>query len=101
MTPVRYVADALREMLRGGFAYWCWLGVLAVLTAVGLFSYGEQLRDGLVVTGMSDQVSWGFYIANFALPIYDYFHFAYMIFRHTNGWLPMLHKFLANIFLHL
>ena len=66
MTPVRYVADALREMLRGGFAYWCWLGVLAVLTAVGLFSYGEQLRDGLVVTGMSDQVSWGFYIANFA-----------------------------------
>jgi hypothetical protein len=29
-------------------------------------AYLIQLRQGLVVTGMSDQVSWGFYISNFA-----------------------------------
>jgi Ni/Fe-hydrogenase subunit HybB-like protein len=29
-------------------------------------AYALQLRDGLIVTGMSDQVSWGFYISNFA-----------------------------------
>ena len=28
--------------------------------------HSQQLSTGLVVTGMSDQVSWGFYIANFA-----------------------------------
>jgi molybdopterin-containing oxidoreductase family membrane subunit len=53
-------------MLRGGRAYWTWLGILALLFLIGAVNYAGQLRDGLVVTGMSDQVSWGFYIANFA-----------------------------------
>jgi Ni/Fe-hydrogenase subunit HybB-like protein len=60
------IRDGLRSMLRGGRLYWSWLAALAALVALGAFSYGLQLRDGLVVTGMSDQVSWGFYIANFA-----------------------------------
>jgi molybdopterin-containing oxidoreductase family membrane subunit len=58
--------DAVRTMFRGGRAYWLWLVTLMTLTLVGVASYLVQLRDGLVVTGMSDQVSWGFYIANFA-----------------------------------
>jgi molybdopterin-containing oxidoreductase family membrane subunit len=66
MTPIRLVLDALREMLRGGAAYWRWLGFLAVLVAAGLWAYAGQISAGLVVTGMSDQVSWGFYISNFA-----------------------------------
>ena len=65
MTCLHFLRDGLREMLRGGRAYWTWLGVLAVLFAFGALNYCGQLRDGLVVTGMSDQVSWGFYIANF------------------------------------
>jgi Ni/Fe-hydrogenase subunit HybB-like protein len=60
------IRDGLRAMLRGGRVYWGWLAVLAALVALGAYSYGLQLRHGLVVTGMSDQVSWGFYIANFA-----------------------------------
>jgi Ni/Fe-hydrogenase subunit HybB-like protein len=63
---IRFVLDGLREMLRGGPAYWRWLGVLGVLIAIGLWAYIGQLDQGLVVTGMSDQVSWGFYISNFA-----------------------------------
>jgi molybdopterin-containing oxidoreductase family membrane subunit len=63
---LRFVADGLREMLRGSPAYWRWLGLLGLMFAVGLVAYAGQLRDGLVVTGMSDQVSWGLYIANFA-----------------------------------
>ena len=66
MTPVRFVIDGLREMLHGSAAYWRWLGLLAVLFAIGLFAYAGQVDQGLVVTGMSDQVSWGFYISNFA-----------------------------------
>lgn len=66
MTVIRFLTDAAREMLRGGPAYWRWVGTLAAVFAVGLAAYVVQLRDGLVVTGLSDQVSWGFYIANFA-----------------------------------
>jgi molybdopterin-containing oxidoreductase family membrane subunit len=64
--PLRFIADGLREVLRGGRAYWSWLGLLGTLCAVGLVGYGGQLLDGLAVTGMSDQVSWGLYISNFA-----------------------------------
>ena len=67
MRPMlEFIVDAGREMFRGGRAYWAWLGTLATVIAVALWNYTLQLRSGLVVTGMSDQVSWGFYIANFA-----------------------------------
>lgn len=66
MSFVHFLVDAAREMLRGSRAYWIWLGILAALFGFGAINYFGQLRDGLVVTGMSDQVSWGFYIANFA-----------------------------------
>lgn len=66
MDFVRFLLDGVRHCLRGGRTYWRWLGGLAVLCAIGAACYGLQLRHGLVVTGMSDQVSWGFYISNFA-----------------------------------
>lgn len=66
MSIIHFVLDGAREMLRGGRAYWAWIGLLGLLIAIGLGNYAIQLRDGLVTTGMSDQVSWGFYIANFA-----------------------------------
>jgi len=62
----RFVLDGIGAMLRGGPRYWLWLGFLSLLVALGTGAYVMQLRNGLVVTGMSDQVSWGFYIANFA-----------------------------------
>lgn len=66
MSILHFILDGLRAMLRGGRLYRAWLAGLALVFAVGLIAYAGQLRDGLVVTGMSDQVSWGFYIANFA-----------------------------------
>ncbi len=53
-------------MFSGPREYWLWLGGLALVVAFGAWNYSGQVTDGLVVTGMSDQVSWGFYIANFA-----------------------------------
>jgi len=61
-----FTRDAVASMFRGGRTYWLWLGALSALMVAGALAYGVQLRDGLIVTGMSDQVSWGFYIANFA-----------------------------------
>ncbi len=42
-----------------------WFSFLVVLIAIGMYSYYTQLRDGLVVTGMRDYVSWGMYISDF------------------------------------
>ncbi len=49
----------------GNWHYYAWIGTLGLLCAVGLNAYAKQFVAGLEVTGMSDQVSWGVYIANF------------------------------------
>ncbi len=61
----RFVLDSTREALSGGRRYWTWLGALGLIVVIGLIAYLRQARTGLIVTGMSDQVSWGVYIANF------------------------------------
>jgi len=52
-------------MLKGSKTYWAWVAFLLTLITIGVISYRFQLRDGLIVTSMRDQVSWGFYIGNF------------------------------------
>jgi Ni/Fe-hydrogenase subunit HybB-like protein/mannose-6-phosphate isomerase-like protein (cupin superfamily) len=49
----------------GDWRYYAWIGTLAALVVVGLNAYAKQFVEGLEITGMSDQVSWGVYIANF------------------------------------
>lgn len=49
----------------GDWRYYAWMGALTVLALLGLNAYCKQLVHGLVVTGMTDQVSWGVYISNF------------------------------------
>jgi Ni/Fe-hydrogenase subunit HybB-like protein len=49
----------------GDWRYYTWMFVLTVLALVGLNAYAQQFVSGLVITGMTDQVSWGLYIANF------------------------------------
>lgn len=63
---LRFFAASLRQMLRGSPLYWAWLVALLVAIGNGLWHYSAQLQDGLIVTNLSSQVSWGFYIANFA-----------------------------------
>jgi molybdopterin-containing oxidoreductase family membrane subunit len=54
-----------RVALVGDWRYYAWMGVLTVFCLLGLNAYAKQFVHGLVVTGMSDEVSWGVYIANF------------------------------------
>ena len=49
----------------GDWRYYTWMGVLTVLCLLGLHAYCRQFANGLILTGMSDEVSWGVYIANF------------------------------------
>jgi molybdopterin-containing oxidoreductase family membrane subunit len=55
----------LEKALYGDKKYWAWIIFLLVLIGVGGIFYIMQLVQGLTVTGMSRDVSWGFYIAQF------------------------------------
>jgi Ni/Fe-hydrogenase subunit HybB-like protein len=61
----RFTAGSVRLVARGNATYWGWIGALLVLVVSGALAYAHQVRTGLVVTAMRDQVSWGFYIGNF------------------------------------
>jgi Ni/Fe-hydrogenase subunit HybB-like protein len=55
----------LEKTLVGSRKYYGWTAFLIVLIAVGFFFYLKQLSYGLGITGMSRNVSWGLYIAQF------------------------------------
>ena len=54
-----------RLTCEGDWRYYLWIGLLFAVCLLGLNAYAKQLVHGLIVTDMSDQVSWGVYIANF------------------------------------
>ena len=56
---------ALRPLIRTGVGYWLVVGVLLLVALWGLYAYTTQLRNGLVVTGLRDRISWGMYITLF------------------------------------
>jgi Ni/Fe-hydrogenase subunit HybB-like protein len=60
-----FFLSALDSATTGGRRYHAWMGALTLVMLVGAYAYSIQFREGLAVTGMSDHVSWGFYIANF------------------------------------
>jgi molybdopterin-containing oxidoreductase family membrane subunit len=49
--------------LTGGRLYWGWITLLLAFIVVGVIFYIQQLSQGLAITGMSRDVSWGLYIA--------------------------------------
>jgi molybdopterin-containing oxidoreductase family membrane subunit len=53
----------LEKALSGSRRYWSWVTLLLVLIGAGVGTYGYQFQQGLGITGMSRDVSWGFYIA--------------------------------------
>ncbi|OGL06085.1 MAG: menaquinol oxidoreductase [Candidatus Rokubacteria bacterium RIFCSPLOWO2_02_FULL_68_19] len=56
---------ALEKALVGNRRYWTWIGALLVVIALGVLSYLRQLQFGLGITGLSRDVTWGLYIAQF------------------------------------
>lgn len=55
----------LKVLVTGSKLYKLWMAILFILIAVmGALLY-KQFDEGLIVTNMRDQVSWGWYIANF------------------------------------
>jgi molybdopterin-containing oxidoreductase family membrane subunit len=55
----------LDKALTGSKKYWTLVIILLGISGVGVFTYLHQLKTGLGITGMSRDVSWGFYISQF------------------------------------
>jgi len=56
---------ALAPVLKTSRRYYVWVAFLIAVIAWGVYAYSVQLREGLVVTGMRDRISWGLYITTF------------------------------------
>jgi len=65
LQPVRNFITTLKFITKGGKWYYAWLALLSILIFAGVLSYIKQIDQGLIVSNMRDQVSWGFYISNF------------------------------------
>ena len=61
----QFLVGAAQRIIKGSPLYYVWVVFLLVMISVGITAYVRQLQSGLIVTGMTSYVSWGFYIGNF------------------------------------
>ena len=62
---LRFLWRCGRLAFDGDWRYYSWAGFLIFVSLLGLNAYAKQFVHGLIITDMTDQVSWGVYIANF------------------------------------
>ncbi|MCM2302007.1 MAG: polysulfide reductase NrfD [Flavobacteriaceae bacterium] len=62
---IQFFKDSIEEVTSGSKAYHLWMAFLTLVMLIGAYCYYIQVDQGLIVTGMSDGVSWGLYISNF------------------------------------
>ena len=56
----------LERIFHGSKLYWAWVILLLCLIGMGVGAYINQLNNGLILTGMSRDISWGLYIGQMA-----------------------------------
>ncbi|MBU0751691.1 MAG: polysulfide reductase NrfD [Gammaproteobacteria bacterium] len=61
---ISFTTDYTRYVLKGGTKFYAWMGSLAVLIVGMMYVFYLQNTDGLIVTGMTSQISDGLYLAN-------------------------------------
>jgi len=59
-----FATDYVRYVLKGGKQFYTWMGVLSAFILAMLYVFYLQNTDGLIVTGMTSQISDGLYLAN-------------------------------------
>lgn len=64
-TYLGFWLDCFKALLKGSTLYWLWIASLLIAIFCGVLAYGIQFHEGLSATSLSDQISWGCYIANF------------------------------------
>ncbi len=66
MNPViKFVIDYVSYIFKGGAKFYAWLGFLLLFLIPWAYGSYTQFTEGMIITGLTDQVSWGLYLANF------------------------------------
>jgi len=61
----KFLRLAFRLATEGTWTFYVWMTVLFCVFLVGAHAWATQVAQGMIVTAMTDHVSWGLYIANF------------------------------------
>jgi len=62
---IKFTMDYLGYVAKGGPKYYGWLAFLGIFVLFWVYGNYMQLTQGMIITGLTDQVSWGLYLANF------------------------------------
>jgi len=65
----RFLLRLLGVATDGSIGFYVWMFVLTAIFLVGANAWAVQVADGMIVTNMTDHVSWGLYIANFTFAV--------------------------------
>lgn len=60
-----YWLRIFKTIFSGSKNYFLWISFLGFLSLIGFFYYFKQVQVGFITTNLTDEVSWGAYIANF------------------------------------
>ncbi|MBX3373026.1 MAG: polysulfide reductase NrfD [Phycisphaeraceae bacterium] len=65
----RFIWQSLVLATDGSFMFYAWMTLLTAVALVGANAWAHQVAHGMIVTNMTDHVSWGLYIANFTFAV--------------------------------
>jgi len=65
----RFLWRVLVKSTDGNLLFYTWMTFLTALFLVGVNAWAHQVVQGMVLTNMTDHVSWGLYIANFTFMV--------------------------------
>ena len=65
----RFLWRSLLLATDGSFAFYVWMTLLTAVFLVGANAWANQVAHGMILTNMTDHVSWGLYIANFTFMV--------------------------------
>lgn len=69
MSYPRFIWRSLVLATDGSLAFYAWMTMLTAVFLVGANAWANQVVDGMILTNMTDHVSWGLYIANFTFMV--------------------------------
>ncbi len=69
VTYPRFLWECVKISFDGGPLFYAWMTALTAIALVGANAWANQMAEGMVLTNMTDHVSWGLYIANFTFGV--------------------------------
>lgn len=67
---ISFAIDFVSYAVKGGVKYYSWLLLLLFFILVGFFTLFKQFTTGIILTGVTDQITWELYVSNFIFTVH-------------------------------